>query len=467
MKPKTKNQKRVYDLNFRVIKDFKNEHGNVYDKQIDKIKPIGKRMSKWAESIFQNYAFRYKSGLINCLKCGHSWKTGLKQAWLDETSGDNCPSCKSQLKIKSTNNRVAEDYEYFTYVTTIKEYQLIRVFKIHADYRTKHPAKYSVSECFRIFINDKGKREVVSSGRTGAYYDTQHWGFIGLGCIKHHNQIDNRYSEQGAIYPKWNLQDYVIKKGFNAYSYENSIYTVSKFISSLLTESKTETLVKEFWTEAIDASIRDIEKIKKYWHVFKICIRKNYRPDNLQNYFDMLNALDYFEKDTHNAYYVCPKYFKNSHDYWIDKKRKHIDKKLKEERLQIYLENSNQYHLKMIKFKDLEFNFGKLKIIPFLELQEVKEAGEKMHHCIFKTESYWFNENNLLLGSYYNGKLVETTAYYLDEQRVYHSYGLQNKKSKHHAKIIKIINTGKHKINECLKPKRKAKTKVKPQKQVA
>ena len=197
----------------------------------------------------------------------------------------------------------------------------------------------------------------------------------------------------------------------------------------------------------------------------------------------MIEAMDKFKKDLRNSHYVCPIDFKTVHDYWINKnyrKNKALSdarqaKRLKKEKLndielQIRLKEErkigkNKYAKRLLPFTNLKFTFGDLVIVPFLKLKEVKKAGKLMHHCIYKTSSYWQNENNLLFGSYYKGKLIETTQYALDNNKVYHSYGVLNTPSEHSNKIIQILEKSTHKILACTKPKRKLRKKL--QKQVA
>jgi hypothetical protein len=445
MKAKTKNQIRVVQVD-------------------NKIKSISKRVIKWAEKeIFQELGFRYKSGTINCLKCGSQFKSKTEQAWHDEITETKCPSCKSSLKIKATNNRTASDREYFTFVEKAKEFQVIRTCLINVSYKCKSKAEYKIREVQRIYIGANGKREVVAGVRTGGWSDN--WGYSLE--LRNPSTIDRLYGSEGHMYEKWDLHDFIIKAGFNQYVYnENKKYTSYKMMFTMLNVPQLETIEKRGIKELYKYAWDNPNHILKYWPTLKICFRNNFDLSKTQSYFDMIEALEYFKKDLRNSHYVCPKNFKEAHDYWIDKaykKRKAIrDKKTEMEKLiaiEKEIKHIEDYAERMQKFSDLTFSFGDLKIVPFLNSEEVKEAGKLMHHCIYKTVSYWQESKNLLLGSYYKGKLIETTQYDLNEKEVLHSFGPNNKESKHHKKIVKIIETGNHKIHDCLKPKRKTKSK--------
>lgn len=452
MKPKTKNQIRVVEV----------------DK---KIKPIGKRVIKWAENnIFKEIAFRYKSGTINCLKCGNSWQSDSKVAFHDEIVEQKCPKCKAGLKVKVTNNRTAWDNSYFTFIHKQEEFQLIRTCIISVVYNCKKPAKYSIREVQRIYIGKDGKREVIAAVRSGGWNDL--WGhWLEL---RQPNGIDHKYGSEGNMYPKWDLHDFIIKAGFNAYVYnENKKYTACEMIHTLMTIPQLETIEKRGLKELYAYAWQEPKDIVKYWSTLKICFRNKYDLSKARNYFDMIKAIDYLKFDLKNSHYVCPGNLEIAHNYWTNKAYK-AKRKIEEERNAIIVRNREiarkladkelqkklrkarkEYPLRMDKFKDLKFTFGDLTILPFLDLKEVENAGELMHHCIYKTESYWTDNDNLLLGSYWKGKLIETTQFSLRNREVLHSYGFNNYESKEHKKIVKIIETGMHKIYDCLKSVRK------------
>tara|TARA_A100000172_G_C3044260_1_gene111832 strand:+ start:15301 stop:16662 length:1362 start_codon:yes stop_codon:yes gene_type:complete len=447
MKARTKNQKCVVQLNKRI-------------------KPLGVRIKNWAkDSILQKRGVRYKSGTLNCFECGHRWKSESNEAWHDTIMEYICPCCKKELAIEATNKRTKNDNAYFTHVTTIAEYQLIRTFKIDVKYKVGKKPNYEIYECFRVFINEKGQGEVVGSLRGGMFYS--YLGFWnGPMILRGKNTIYSKYTEQGTLYPKWKLQDFVIKRGFYYSKYQESEYIVSHVLIELLKNHKAETIWKDDRVMLFDYCIYAKNKIEKYWPTIKICIRKGYDMPSISSYFDMLNALEYFGKDLRNPRFVCPDNFFEAHDYWINKKAKRekiLEDKLKhEERIAKLKANKKAgkiYNKRMEVYKDLSFVTDDIKIVPLLKIADVALAGDLMHHCIYKTDSYWKEKDNVLFGTFKDKKLIETTQFSLKEGRCKHSYGVNNKESKHHKEIVGILNNAKDTIKRLSRPKRKPKPK--------
>jgi len=439
MKARTKNQKVVVALD-------------------SKVKKIGKRVHNWAEkNVMYNLGHRYKSGTVNCLKCGNHWKSNFSQAWQEEVTGDKCPKCKSELKITSTMKRTNDQSAYYTVIEKAGDYQLIRTFQINSKLKCKEAAKYYHIECFRVYIRKDGKREVIARLRSGNGY---YWGYWqGWMELRQPKVIENKYSDEGLLYPKWDIHKHVTQAGFDAYTYEENKYTACKLMWILLTCIHMETIDKTpGYNKLYKYCFHYPEQIQKYWATIKICIRNKYMIPEPRTYMDMIEALSYLKKDLRNRHFVCPDDLQEQHNFWIATatrvRRKHEEKLSKAKKLALIEKQAKEidnFEKRMVKFADLKFEIKNLKILPLLYIDQVKSAGKELHHCIYQTTSYWQDENNLLLGAYLNDKLIETTQYSLSEKEVLHSYGLLNKHSVRHNTIVKTINKQKDKIYACLK----------------
>ena len=433
-----------------------------------KVKPIGKRIINWAnEHILDVPGTRNKYGTLTCYKCNHKWKSQTKQSWQDKIIEMKCPNCKRDIHLTKDNSRTAKDECFFTYVDKIEEFQVVRTFIQYVYYKSNKPPRYVIDEVYRIYLDEEGRSNVVGRLRAGGYYYWSH--FNGMRELRHPDTIKDKYSNEGTVYPKWKLQDYVIKAGFDAYVYHESGKTVVANLKVMLTVPNLETVLKTKDEDLISYAWREPDTLKKYWSTLRICWRNNYKIRSWQTYFDMIKAMRMFGKDLRNRHYVCPGNFNIAHTYWTDKlyqryqKMQEVRNLRADERQKLadweyqqrLLKKKDEYNMKMLKFKHLEFKFGKLKIVPLMTVDIVEEAGELMHHCIYKTDGYWTKKDNLLFGTYVDGELVETTQYSISNKEVYHSYGKYNQKSKYHDKIVKIIQTGTHKISECLQKKQK------------
>lgn len=448
---RTKNQKRVVSLN-------------------NSIKPLGKRIKKWAiEKKLDKLAIRYKSGKIHCLHCSNTWQSDSKVSWHDEIMKIKCSGCGHKVKVEQTNKRTKDDEMYFTQVTVLKEYQLIRTFIVYAEYKCNEKARYFFTECFRTFITEDGKHEVIGLLKGGMFSGYGNF-WTGIMELRGRHSLFQKYSQQGDIYDKWTIQDYILQKGFNSYDYNRSSFMISAVFKKLLTDNFLETMWKLGWIKLFDHCLNHNDDYLKYKNVYRICMRHGYRIARPNNYVDMLQALEYFGKDLRNPKFICPENADLAHDIWTRKQAGHRAKIRAEHERQRNLEElakmvkeKKEYAQRMKRFAFLEFKKGGLTIRPLMTIEEVETAGRLMKHCIYSTSSYWKNRDNLLLGCFDGKKLVETTQYSLSRKKVLHSYGKFNKISEHHEWIVETLSNNTKKILSCLKANSKSKLSKVPQ----
>ena len=120
---------------------------------------------------FKHYAIKRADGTNICTECGHSWKSDHDLA--DTLCGCTCPRCGMQLEALRTRKSVFRDMEYFSIVTTCKQYQVIRFFSVKSRYKAGKPAEYSVFEVVQRWIAPDGKTTTVARlrGMSLFYYD--------------------------------------------------------------------------------------------------------------------------------------------------------------------------------------------------------------------------------------------------------------------------------------------------------
>lgn len=159
-------------------------------------------------------------------------------------------------------------------------------------------------------------------------------------------------------------------------------------------------------------------------------------------WFDYLDLLKRYHKDLHNAYYVCPKDLHKSHDYYMEKKQME-DAKAERERNEKRMLELKKYEQEFIKqkskFFDLSITDGKLVIVVLKSLEEFKQEGDIMHHCVF-SNSYFKKKYSLILSARIGEKRIETIELSLSTLEVIQSRGICNKNTEYHDRIIGLVN---------------------------
>ena len=154
MKPRTRIQKEVAKL-------------------IRRLPELTEKQTAYAfEHCFKHYAHRTKGGILTCTECGHRWKSEHPLA--ESVCGCTCPHCGKELEVLDTRKRVFKDMEYFSVITTCKQFQVIRFFAVHLKRKVCQPAKYYISEVSNDGLHPTARRRpwqgyVVRAFSTATY----------------------------------------------------------------------------------------------------------------------------------------------------------------------------------------------------------------------------------------------------------------------------------------------------------
>ena len=170
----------------------------------------------------------------------------------------------------------------------------------------------------------------------------------------------------------------------------------------------------------------------------KVALRHGYKFEKPTLWSDTITLAKNLGIETRNPYYCAPKDTKALHDQLLKKQqrlRKMQEKKRKEEEAKLF-EKKYRNHVK--PFLDLLLKGKNVEIMPLLSVNDVKEEGDIMHHCVFAC-GYYKKTNVLLLTAQVNGKHVETIEFDLKRFVVLQSRGLQNKQTEYHEEILALM----------------------------
>ena len=158
-------------------------------------------------------------------------------------------------------------------------------------------------------------------------------------------------------------------------------------------------------------------------------------------WFDYLNLLERYHKDLRNAYYVCPKNLKKAHDLYVAKKRRDEEKARREREIQHLLElkdAAQKYIEEKSKFFDLKLSDGIIVVVPLKNIEEFKQEGDIMHHCVFANE-YFKKKDALILSARIGKKHIETIEINLTTLSIVQSRGACNQNTEYHDRIIGLV----------------------------
>ena len=428
MKPRTKRERLVVELSSKLP--------NITDAQM-----------RWGKkNCFKHYAFRCKDEMW-CSDCGKMWvdTEGQKEGAV------YCPYCGEKLEVKVSRKKKDNIESYLTIVTTSKDFQILRHFYIARYARKGRDTHYFIDEVCQQWITADRKETVIAKamdmGSRGWVHTTEM-------SIKQDGNMycSHSYDIGGYVYPKVKVLPILRRNGLRT-SFHG--VTPALLIRAILGESKyAEMLLKTRQYSMLEFYMYR-GCLSHPWTV-NICNRNGYIIKDGSMYDDYLRLLDYFQLDTHNAHYVCPKNLKAAHDELVSRKqrieareRAEEDRKRRIERM-IRIKADIALFIKRIEpFLDLEIKEDDIVIRPLQSVSQFYQEGKAMHHCVYANE-YYKKKDCLILSAKVAGKRKETIEVNMKTFKVVQSRAVCNNNSEYHDKIIELMNKNMNLIRQCV-----------------
>lgn len=407
-----------------------------------KLRPATKRQMQWGyDNSVYFYAYRLKSGKTTCMECGHTFVTE------EGTEEVVCPHCGKHLTIEETKKEKLSQVGYFSIITTADGLQVLRYFFIRTHQRKGEKTTYTCTEVMQRWIDKDGNTCTTSRLRAPYSYCIDDW-LCGSSLEIRTHSTAFPIVDGCSIYPQFDTIPELKRNGFDG-NFHNTL--PSALFESLLTNAKTETLVKAGYHELARKFIYDqYWDIDLYWASVKVCIRNHYAIDDASVWCDYIDALRYFGKDLHNAKYVCPTDLNAEHDRWIEKKeRKEIEKSIND-KIEQFQKDEEKFRKLKSRYFGIHFTDGLICVHVLESVEEYLQEGEHMHHCVYSNK-YYLKKNSLILSATINGKRVETIEVSLKTMKVLQCYGACNKFTEHHARIIDLVNKNAYLIGQRVK----------------
>jgi hypothetical protein len=190
-----------------------------------------------------------------------------------------------------------------------------------------------------------------------------------------------------------------------------------------------------------------VQEINDYWSSIKVCIRNDYKINDVSIWRDYIDLLRFFGKDIHNPQYVCPINLSAEHDRYGKMKKELQEREQREKKKQKALEYERKFQEMKSRFFGIQFTDGIIQIRVLESVEEIIQEGEMMHHCVF-TNNYHLKTDSLILSACINGQKIETIEFSLSKMEVVQSRGVCNKKTEYHDRIIELVNKNRRQIKK-------------------
>lgn len=428
MKPTNKLQREVVYLASRLLR-------------------ITEDQKQWAYKYCLKHKGYATKNKVLCLDCGESFSPKLVSR---KTAV--CPHCNTKIKVELSRRTTDQQTNYFAITEIVGDFQVVRNFELKASYKKGYPVDHLLHEIIQYWILPDLKTTMFGlCHNTQGYCDS--WG----GSMEIRKDGTGYYnSHKYDVYPRIYHPDSVFKREYRKLGIDHNLkgLTLIEAITKIPKEPILETLIKAKEYQLLGV---DIWKLRQRWPTLKICLRNKFKIKDASIYLDYLDLLEYFKKDLLNSVYVCPKNLKKEHDRLMKKKRVILDRQERERKLQQAIKRQQKlekaikdYVERNQKFFDLEITKDNISIKLLQSVNEFKEEGDELKHCVY-TNEYYLKEKSLIFSARVNGKRKETIELKLDTFKIEQSRGMSNNPSPYHKKIVALMNKNLFKIKDIIK----------------
>lgn len=390
---------------------------------------------------------RRKVRVVWCMECGHM--ETLSDALSDNpemTGGWDCPGCHRCIKVHDTRKAVKVQSQACLMATleVRGEWQVFRCFEIGRERAAGGNLEITAMELFRVFVNGKGVEHIVGRQYTrGINY--LHWG-DGWMIARHNGSTNGYYAFEdmydlrgvpvapgGGVHPEFR------RRGLDVRVLKAAKHDPARLARTVLRFPQAETLLKSGHLVLLDDVITNGKHsgVLKHWPSVKIALRHGYRLDrlDLSIWLDHLDGLVREGRDVRSPRHICPADLRGEHARQIRReqaRRKAIDR-------QTLDAADKDLRKRIAPIMDVVVTEGDITIRPLLSVDDFREEGKALHHCVF-INKYYSKPGSLILGVSVRGERTETVELSAHTLEILQCRGDHNGNSPYHDKILKLLS---------------------------
>lgn len=388
---------------------------------------INKRLHDVPGKTETNRLYRklYKPGLASrilrgkmvyfCTECGCT---------INPIGQKECPQCHTKWTEKKTlelrNRRVDKELRDIAIFEAKGDIQLVRYVRVERKVQYGKQTVPYAWEVERIMYAPNGERKVWERPVQFMCYVWD--AFVKYSPMTLRREVSPNSMNYGANMRK-NLcvWDYEIKSLTKQWQYKDVSGLMDKYgyntsCIRVIAYPIAETMLSCYQTPLFDHLVRTRSRLPKGGEAaVKICIRHKYRIDDPSLWLDTLYMLMYLHMDIHNPKYVCPDDLHAMHDTILKRYQRVKDIRTARmmEAMAARLRDRDAKHAKEVaelvqhypehmgKLLTIELDSNNLTIRPLQSVDEFKDEGKHMHHCVYACE-YWnykSHPNTLILSA--------------------------------------------------------------------
>lgn len=384
--------------------------------------------------------------VVWCMECGRMETVPAVLATDPAMSGGwECPSCHSLITTHNEPKavKIQSDTRLMSILEVRGEWQVFRCFDMRRVRTAGGNMERTAVELFRIFVNGKGTEHIVARQYTRGY-NYLHWG-EGWMIARHNGHITGYYAYEDMydlkgvpIAPGGRIHPELRMRGLDVRILRNPKYDPASLARCVARFPQAETLLKSGQVTLLEDVINHGKHsgVIRHWSSVKIALHHGYglHKANLTMWLDHLDGLVREGKDVRNPHHICPADLRHEHDRQIQReqaRRKVIDR-------QALDAADKELRKRIAAIMDVVVTEGDISIRPLRSVEEFREEGKALHHCVFANK-YYSKPGSIILGASVRGERAETVELNAHSLEILQCRGDHNGDSPYHDKIMKLL----------------------------
>ena len=373
-----------------------------------------------------------------------------------------CPHCGKPMKIDhwAYNKRKCEDVVATR--ATYGDWNIVRYYNEILHCKVGRKAELELQEIGADWI--KGGRTIHYISRIGGMYYTKYWRDRTRHFADHSPEsiIWDGTEHYGDTH--LSLDAELSKRGISTSQLHG--LKLTQILSYMEEDAHFETLWKQGDWEIAKFFRKDLGR---FWSEIRIARKNGYKIDNLSEWRDMIYMLRYLGKDTHNPKYICPTNLHDAHQAVLAEQNRRIEienerrrreqdeinRRRAEELMKKAKETEEEFIKRREKYFDLTINGVGFTIVCLKSIDEFKNEGDTLNHCVFRC-GYYNKANSLILSARdADNNPIETIEIDLQSFRILQCYGNHDSHTALHNEIVKTMNENMGAVKEIKYGKKK------------
>lgn len=381
-----------------------------------------------------------------------------------------CPHCGERLTRCNTIQRgighhLHRDYNIALKVETYGPWQVLRYY--HVSYEARMGGEPMMSKPIEIVrrwynIEHGGLPVVWSTGRMAGWYGCGFATNTEL-SLKHERRSPGYGYAYNVLYivhedatvpgAKWHRN--LRRDGFKGESTRRLLDMAACDVPVVFSTPPLVTLYKRHqWAllkyYGAEAS-NGLDKIREDWPSLKVALRHGYRIQDPGLWHDYLGQLRELGEDVLSPHWICPVNLPLAHDLTNSRIQRLRKAKEVEKDKAKAAAAEEKYAKHIAPFLGLRLTGSGVVITAIPTVEDVRQEGEHMHHCVFNM-CYYNKPTSLLLSARDSaGNRLETIEFNLSSGKVEQSRAVQNGISPKHKQILAMMGAAADQITEAWK----------------